>query len=495
MSKNDSIVYIDPFSKIILKVSKNNFEVTNSYKKQFIGSRIRYDELITHSFKIHSTISKEDLDVQVELKMYEDAGLDTNKKYKISYIKKKLDYEDSFIVEVFAIELEKIKQKLNFVLEKTKYIDFLAIPNLSFSTLYQNKILASKKDIFVYIDDNEAFLTIFKDGVYIASSSMPTLNEITKQINEEKFDIDSLKTVLKDKGLDKSSYDEDELPLYEKLHSAFSDIFYKINNIAMHNRSIFGFDEIERIFITTNEGRIKGLREFIVSIGLSKVELRDFNLFKEKSKNNFFEKVVATYIFDKFQIKDNSENLTFFEKSPPWYKNSTNKLILFIVLVILLFGSFPLYLNLNINSLKNRQIILQERYKKLKNVTRGIKRKIINIKLQINKIKKGREEENKNILNIKKSVNELIDMKSDEKKNSVVVLKINKYLQKYKLSLKSMEQIGSDDIILKIIAKYDKRDTIAKFMKDLIENGFIEVSTNEIKLNKDYYISEIKIAK
>ncbi len=495
MSKNESIVYIDPFSKVILKASKNSFETTDNYKRYFIGSRVGYNELITHSFKIHAGISKEDLDVQVELKMYEDAGLDTNKKYKINYVEKKLDYEDSFIIEAFAIEHKKTREDLKFVLEKTKYIDFLAIPNLSFLTLYQNKILAPKKDIFVYIDDNEAFVCIYKNGVYLTSSSLPTLNEITKQINKKEFSLNSLKAILKEKGLNRLSYDESELSLYEKLHSVFSDIFYKINNIAMHNRSIFGFDEIERIFITTNKGRIKGLREFIVSIGLDGVELKDFNLFKEKSKDNFFEKIVASYIFDKFQIKDNLANLTFFEKSPAWYKNPAGKFLLFVIFIIFLFGSYPLYLNLYINHLKSRQVTLQEKYTKLENITREVKRKILNIKLQINKIKIGEKKQNKNIINIEKSVNELIDMKSDEKKNSIVVLRINKYLQKYKLSLKSLEQIGSDDIVLEIIAKYDKRDTIAKFMKDLIEGGFIEVSTNEIRLNKDYYISKIKIAK
>ena len=48
---------------------------------------------------------------------------------------------------------------------------------------------------------------------------------------------------------------------------------------------------------------------------------------------------------------------------------------------------------------------------------------------------------------------------------------------------------------VEIIAEYRKRDNIAKFMEDLIDNGFIGITTDEIKSDKDIYISIIEIKK
>jgi hypothetical protein len=501
MSVKEAVVYIDPFSKSIIKAAKNNFEHVESIKNHFIGSRVRYDDIITYSFKVHKSISKEDLDIQVELKMYEDVGLKTDRKYKIDYIKKELDYEESYIIEVFALDIEETKDELSFVFEKTKRLDFLALPNLAFETFYKNKILSPKKDIFIYFDEKEAFLSIYKDGKYLSSSSLNTLEEIAKDIEmaiSEPFSVKTLRDVLSEKGLDTKRYDESEQALYNALHSVFSDIFYKINNIAMHNRSIFGFDVIERIFLSSVDGRIIGLREFVKSIGFEETELGDFNLFKQKNEHNFLEYIVASYILQKRLSNDNTDNLTFVEKSKPFYKSKAGSFILFAVFAVFAvfaFGSYPVYLFYQNDILTKQRDILQSRYETLQNKTRDIKRQIVKSKLDIKKITDAINSQKEKLSNLDKSIDELTVLTSKEKKSYKTILLLDKYLKKYKLSLSGFEQKQNNRLILDIIAKYERRDDIAKFMKDLMERGFIEVSTKEIKLNENYYISKIEIEK
>ncbi len=498
MSEKEAIVYIDPFSKFITKAGKNSFEQTKVVKNYFIGSRVGYEDVITYSFKVHKSISKEDLDIQVELKLYEDAGLKTDRKYKISYIKKELDYEESYIIEVFAIDIENSKEELSFVFEKTKRLDFLALPGLVFETFYKNKILSSKKDIFIYIGEDEAFLSIYKDGKYLSSSSLNTLCGIAKDITKaisEPFNVQTLREILSKKGLDAKRYDDSEKVLYDALYAIFSEIFYKINNIAMHNRSIFGFDVIERIFLSTVDGRIRGLREFIKSIGFEESELGDLNLFKQKNEHNFLEYITASYILQKKIDKDNSLNLTFVEKRKPFYKTKAGCLILFTIFLILAFSSCPAYLFFQNNSLSKQKDILQKRYDKLQNKTRNIKQQIVQSKLDIKKITDAINSQKEKLSNLDKSIDELILLTSREKKSYKTVLLLDKYLKKYHLSLSGFEQKKNNHIVLDIIARYDKRDDIAKFMKDLIESGFVEVSTKEIKLDENYYISKIEIEK
>ncbi len=498
MSAKEEIVYIDPFSKVIIKTDKNSFKPIINIKKYFIGSRVEFEDIITYSFKVHNSISKEELDIQVELKMYEDAGLKTDKQYKIDYIKKELDYEESLIIEVFAIDIEEIKPKLSFIFEHTKRLDFLALPNLSFQSLYNNKILSPQKDIFIYFDENEAFMAIYKNGKYLSSSSLNTLNEIVKELQSNISDtisIKSLREILKEKGLDAKRYDDSEITLYNALHSIFEKIFNKINNIAMHNRSIFGFDTVERIFFSTVDGRIRGLREFLKTIDLENVELRDFNLFKQKSEKQFLEHIIASYILYKKKGNDWTNNVTFLKKSKPFLKTRIGSFGLFLIFAFLIFGAYPIYLFLQNTNLVKEKNNLQNRYEIVQNKTRNIKRKIDKSKINIEKIDNAIKKQKIEFSNLNKGINELILLTSNRNKSYATILLINKYLEKYNLSLESYKQKQNNHIILNIIAQYNKRDDIAKFMKDLIDRGFIKVSTKEIKLSKDYYISKIEIKK
>ena len=495
MAKKDSLVYADPSSRIIAKVSKNSFNVIKTFKKEFIGTRVLFDRLITHSFKINSTISQEELDIQVEINMYEDLGLDTSTQYKIGYIKKKLDYEESYIIEAFAFEIEKVKEDLDFILEKHSYIDFIATPNLIFKTLYHNKILSPKQDVFVYLGENESFFTIYKDGNYLSSSSLTNISQIAKSIDTKEMQIDKLFDILSHKGLVSSLYSQEEMYIYESLDKTFLDIFSKINNIAMHNRSIYGFENIDRIFFSTSKGRIKGLKEFVVNFSDNAIELRDFNLFKQKRDDLFLEKIASSYILDKYLENDNRYNLTFLEKTPPFYKTTFGKYIIFSVIILFLSSLYPLYLYNKIDTLQKKYTVVSVKYDKISKQAQEIKSKIKKIKIKLKNSKKIIKSQDKELANIAHTIDQLINMKSKKRSYTATILQITDALKKYNLSLKNFKEYKNNQIVLQIVAKNGKRDNIAKFMKELKKKGFVEVSTKEIRLNKEYYISEIEIAK
>ena len=495
MAKEDNIVYTDPSSKVFAKVGKNSFDVIKTFKKEFIGTRVLFDRLITHSFKISSTISQEELDVQVEINMYEDLGLDTQKQYKIDYIKKKLDYEESYIIEAFAFEIDEVKKDFDFILKKHNYIDFVAAPNLVFKTLYHNKILSPKQDIFVYLGENESFFAIYKDGNYLSSSSLINISQISKSIDAKDIKNEKLLDILSHKGLVASLYSQEEIYIYEALNQTFLDIFSKINNIAMHNRSIFGFDGIDRIFFSTPKGRIKGLKEFVVNFSGDTIELRDFNLFKQKRDDLFLERVAASYIYDKYIENDDEDNLTFLEKIPPFYKTTFGKYLIFLAVVLFLSSIYPLYLYQKIDTLKKEYTVISAKYNKISKQVQSIKSKINKIKNKLKNSKKVKKAQDRELMNISNTIEQLLDMKSKKRSYTSTILQITDVLKKYNLSLSDFKEYKNNQVILQIVAKNSKRDNIAKFMRDLKDMGFVEVSTKEIKLDKEYYISQIEIAK
>ena len=46
---------------------------------------------------------------------------------------------------------------------------------------------------------------------------------------------------------------------------------------------------------------------------------------------------------------------------------------------------------------------------------------------------------------------------------------------------------------VEVKSDYNNRDNISKFLKSLISKGFVNVTTDEIKLDDDKYISKIEI--
>ena len=211
MANAGRLTYIDPFDSIAITYDGINFD-NQLDKKSFIGSRVSYSDVILHSFKVPQTMSDDELKTNVEIKMYDDAGLDLQKKYKIAYTRKELDFEDNVLIEAFAIEVERITESLSSVLSHTKHIDFLALPFLSFTTLYKNKIIEAKNDLFVYIDEHEAFLSIYKDGKYLSTKSLMNLQEMVKKLDVAGVDItiSQLKEHLSTKGLDATTYERGE---------------------------------------------------------------------------------------------------------------------------------------------------------------------------------------------------------------------------------------------------------------------------------------------
>ncbi len=494
MASAGLLTYIDPFDSVIISYNGKKFG-NKLNKKSFIGSRVSYSDVILHSFKVSESINDEELKTIVEIKMYEDAGLELQKKYKIIYVRKELDFEDSVLIEAFAIEVQRATEALSAVLKQTRYIDFLALPFLSFSTLYKNEIIEPKNDLFVYIDKEEAFLSIYKDGKYLSTKSLMNLEEMVKKLDSVGIEItiDELKEHLYTKGLDATLYERGETALFSELESIFSAMFTKINDIVVYNRSVFGFEKVDRIFFSTQNGRLKGAREFIQNFDVGDIEVRDFNVFKNKEEGNFFEKIVTSYIYDSIKEEDSTYNLTIFKRELAFYKKESGRVLTVAFLIIFSSLSFVGYLWFQNSSLQNKKDRFQEEYDNIKKSEASYKKKIKETKGGLKAVTQKKQNIQKRIKNIDISMTQLERIISAKRGYSSFIFDVNKLLQKHKLSTTKISIVGKRNMSINIIAKYKKRDSITKFMEDLISSNFIGITTDEIRLDKDIYISKIEI--
>ncbi len=492
------IFYIDPCSQTNISCDGKSFSHNVSLEQNaFIASRVFYDDVISHSFKVAKETSEEEIKSAIELKMYEDVGLDLQKEYKMTHIIKELEFEDMVLVEAFSVEKSSLEKRFATVLQKSKYIDFLAIPFLSFATLYKNKIIAPKNDVFVYIGQDEAFLTIYKDGKYLSTKSLPTLKDMVHTLHKHDIDMDveKLEELFITKGLDANSYTPEDAEVFTTLEAVFSEVFTKINNLIIHSRSVFGFDKVDRLFFSTQQGRIKGLRDISNNFFSSELKLFDFNLFKEKVKSDFFSQIVASYAYDVAQESEIKQDITFFKREAPFLQTQVGKFSLFVALVLILVSVYPLYLSYDIANLETKSTQVTQELNVIKNSTKKLRNEI---KIATQNLSEANEQlklQNQRVQSISKSIEELYSMKVAQRGVSDFLQSINKLLKKYNLATKSITLSDVNHMSIEVFSTQPKRDTIAKFMNDLISEGFVEVNTKEIKLDNETYISVVEISR
>jgi hypothetical protein len=463
-------------------------------KKIPIISRLHYSDIISHSFKISNKLPREELLVKTELKMYEDIGLDPTKSYKISYIEKNRISDSEVLIEAFAVDKGLFTEKYQHNLKSIKHIDYLAISFLAYHTLYTNNIIDPKNDIFVYISKDEAFTASYKDGNYISSKRIKSISDMVNDLKNRNItiSIDELCKTITTKGLDKNSYDLLQYDLHEYLVESFEELFSKIKNLSLHNRNVYNFTQIDRVFISCCGKSIPFLTEYVQSYtDQANFETLDFLQTKDIDT---LDAISASYGKDKILDNDNNLNMSFFEKKDPFYKSEIGKFTFAALASSLLLSIYPTYLYLEIDKKINENEVLKQQEQTIRKSSKKLKTQLKKIKDEIAKTDLQKKDDIKQLKSLQSIANSLLELKSKDTKYTEMFLKINKVLKNYHLSLNKISQTDDHTLDLELSSKENKRDTIALLMKDLLNNGFSSVTSHKIALSDDdQYRSIVKV--
>jgi hypothetical protein len=450
-----------------------------------IGARLQYTDINSHTFKIPDNIPDSGMLVKVELRMYEDIGLDIEKSYQISYIQKDASLDGEKLIEAYAIDKEHLTNKYTLALNKTKHIDFIALPFLTFETLYFNKILDPKNDVFIYISKDDAFTTFYKDGKYISSKKIMSISDMVSECDRKKISITAqeLEKILAIKGLDRQKYELLEYDLHEYLEETFEALFSKIKSLSLHNRNVYNFSQIDRIFISVAGKPIPQLDSF-VNIYTEHAEFKTLNFFASDTIDTL-DGISASYIKDKLEQNNNSNNLTFFKRKAPFYKSEVGKLAISTVASVVLLAIYPLYQYNETNNITKQNLVLKLQEKTINSKSKKLKNKLKAINSDIAKIQNQKDINKKKLQTLQDIANSLLTLKAKDSKYTAMLLDINSVLKNYKLSILKIKQSDKHALDIELVSKQNRRDTIALLMKDLLIGGFSSVSSNEIKVNAD----------
>lgn len=479
------------YNEKFLRFDGSKFYTTDpaTAKKFRVGCRVPSNFIRTLSFKLPRNLSFEQLAMQVELKMYNEGGLDPNKEYVIDFIYYDFEQESSFLVEAFALEKEEFDNYIGEQFKKIGFIDIVYPKCITYKALYDAH--TQTNDLILYLSSQEAFGVFFQQGKFIGFRALDTLAAIAKKIGIE---LVKLKTILYTKGVVASNYLPEEMHIFDTLQEIMFKNIEKLVYAINFKRSYFGFDRIDRLIIDFEGHEIPGVRELFLSFGVE----GDFRTESISCCNLDAQEVslaIEALYVAKFDELDQKLNLTFYERKKPLYQYETIWYAAVILLLAAVLSGGYFYLSWQLQQI-NRTIKTKEQYllklKKENSRYAAMVKKLKKEKAASQKTKTVMQSE----LELYQDTLDTIPFIQEAKlQREQMMNDIVEALYHFRLSTKTIEQNGTKLAYVEILSKDMQREKIAKFIRFLLDKDYKNVQTKEIEYIDGLYESRVKVAR
>jgi len=320
-------------------LNKLTYNTTN-----FITSYLSHKDFITTTTTISRSIPQEDVDDILEIKAYEELGLDQASSYIISSFEVESAGEEREF-RLFVAETETLNKLYLPIKQETKYLDLIAPAPLLYKALYKKEILTDTGvHCFVYFTQYDAFVTFYNNGEYLYSKSIEfSLEQIYEkycEIEGEQVDSKEFFSVLETEGLKatNSTYQQNFMKI-------FGEVFITINDIIIYTKRAFQLDSIDHIYIGSVQGPIVGLDEYSHNyLGLPSADFNfDYNI---ESDEWYTDQLQYLMLLTSFEYMENDEavlNLTMFPRPPSFVNRASGQFIIATFAAISIGLAYPLY--------------------------------------------------------------------------------------------------------------------------------------------------------
>ena len=480
-----SLIYINN-DKFFQKIDDNitKLEELKISTNDIITSSISIKDVITYTFKLPISTPKEQLTNEANIQFYDNAGLDLNKQYKTFFLIKELKNEENYLIEAIAIEEHILKDKFSKIVEKTNFIDYISLSVLCFSEFYELYQQEKKRDAFVYLDNEQSFIAIYRDGEYLYSKTLNPLSPLLKTID---MDYSQFVELMIEKGVNKENYDLDDFLIANEIDKFFSEYFMSINNRLSYGKNIFYLDNIDNIYFYTpfTIKDIDTLKEFWELTGINFTVLPNEEI-------NLLDKLAIYYNEKHYQ---DEINFSIFPRPPKFYKTKTFQLIMLILATFAIFGGDfgyryynTMQLENKINTLKHQVAQKSKKLAKLESINKIIIQKLNLYNSEINSI-------TSQINLIKQILQKAIELKTLPKTNEDFIT-ISKLLKQNRLKTFIISKDINNTFNIGVYTTIQNRKYIANFMDNLSNKGYQNIQTDKIDtLDINYYVSLIRFQK
>ncbi len=489
MSTDEVILIIDDATPLLFNGKEFSEPTQKNLKECFFAHSLEQFSIRYHGFKAPKSASKEKLEIQSEMKMFDEAGLDPEVDFSITHSVIELDNSDENYIEIYAVEESELHKRFDDFITKKQNIDLIFPEYLSYTALYEYELLERKNDLFIYFSDEDAYAVIFKSGKYIATSKIDSLHKIAQKANVKPEDIEG---VLKNKGLQEDLYTPEEFLMMTNIQEEMSKLVERISHAIGHKRGIFGLEYLDNIYLDFDGSDIPGFLDLFSSYGYENAKKGLLEVFNDLEPSQVHLAVNALYALGFFQEKYDVPNLTIFERKATFFKTHAGQFLSLLLFSFIVSAIYPVYALLTIEEFSQKERELQSKVSVVHNKTSKLQKHLKTVKEKRNLLKKDLEKLNNKLNSYALMLDTLKKFEGNILERQKMIKDINLVMKKYKLSSKNFHYT-KNFIVVQIISPYDRRDTIAEFMKELIRQGYSHVHTNKIEKHDNYYESFVEI--
>jgi len=487
----DKILFIiDEDREYIFDGNAFNNLPSKKLPKYFIAATVPSLNTRTHGYKTAKNTSLDKIEIQSEMNMYEDAGLDLDSDFKISSLVIPLQNSDEDFVESYAIEVDILNEKFEPFVKKYGHIDLIFPSALSYTALYTSQTTDAKNDLYIHIGEHNAYAVVFKNGQYISTRTISTLDEIARKIG---VDIVRIREILSTKGVKDELYRDDEFVQMSDIQEEMAKLVERIAHSIGHKRGIFGLDTIHHIYLDFEGLDIPGFLDLFDNYGYEDADKKILDIFKDIEVGMKHYALNAKYALSVASSTIKPVNLSVYDRRPPFFKTNVG-IFSMVMLVSLIFSiMYPVYAILELDKLDKKESKLKHDVKKMQNYTKHLHAKLKKIREQRDELRLKKDAKESKIIALGNTIDALEEFDKHTLAREKMMYDVNKAMGKFHLSSKKLEYKKSDILVVHIITKYNKRDNISEFIKELISIGYSNVITRKVRKNETYYESFVEI--
>lgn len=465
-------------------------------KSNFIASYVTNKNIINTSVKVSRSIGEEEIPDLLDIKAYEELGLDQANRYVISYMEIE-NQGDEREYHIFVAQPDELDVLYVPIKEQTKFIDLIIPAPLLYKSLYTKEILKSNNThCFVYFTMHDAFVTIYKNGEYLYSKSIEfSLEQIYDKYCEligERIDEKVFFNILESEGLKtvKPEYQENFMKI-------FSDVFITINDIVIYVKRAFDLKNVEQMFIGSVNGPIIGLDDYSQNyLGLNSTEFNfNYNVQNDEWYTDQLQYLMMLTSLIYMEDEGSIVNLTMYPRPPSFVNRASGQFIIATVSSIALSLAYPLYFlvgsyvnEAKIYTLSGENDELQTKATKYKDIISNKNNIITGLDAQIKTLLAQYEGKTKTLIAI-------YDKKVNYRLKSGIFHTIAEELTKFEVNI-DMLKSSNDNLELSLVSSDDRKFTeVIKYISDKHFNEIVSIDIEKIEKDpiNNYYKGLLKV--
>ncbi len=495
--RKKSIITLDPYSLKSYRY-RDNLISEESIKKfddrAFYISYVQTKDIISSTVDIEIGVSDEELQGAIEIKAYDELGLESDKDYSIFSFQSSRNDGEFRVFNVIAID-KTVLSDIFGELKEIKYIDYITAAPFLLKSLYTKNLLTSDKtDCFIYFHKDDAFVAIYRDGEYVFSKSIKYslgyisdtfAKELGKRIDEKGFF-----SMLKKSGMqhENSAYQQ-------QLMKIFGEIFVYINDVILYAKRAYRLEHIDQVYLGTEIGKIAGIEEFCYNYINLSTKYLDFKI--SKNANELSIEPLHTVMIESAvaysETMDDTQNISIFKRPPPLKQRASGKLLQTIAASFILSISYPAY------QFVYESVFLQKELNDLQAQNSRLTQKSNSMKAAMSKVQKEKKEIEKKLSVKSKDLDfrtnllkEIYHKKVNYPMKAKVLTDLFKKINNHHAKVVVTKESNST---MYITVRSPKDKYLTELMQDMALSKHYDVSTKLIKKddNASYYESSIKV--